>query len=80
MYPIDLLKVRNTLAELEGKHLHYKDTNAGDQPFAGRRVHGAVKRGLYNLQDGRLWIDVARCYKRYPWCRYVFITNISPHM
>lgn len=78
MYPIDLLKVRVELALLESKHSHYTDTNAGDQPFARRHLHRAVKRGLYNHKDGGHRIDVARCDERHPWCWYVFISSISP--
>lgn len=78
MYPIDLLKVRVMLALLEGNHSLYADTNAGDQPFARRHLHRAVKCGLYNHKDGRHRIDVERCDERHSWCWHVFISSISP--
>ena len=78
MYPVDLLKVRVMVSGLESKHSQYVDAHAGDQSFARRHLHRAVKCGRYNLKDRRLQINVAWSIKRYAWCWYVFIRTVSP--
>lgn len=78
MYPVDLLKVRPMVSGLQSKHSQYIDAHAGDQSFARRHLHGAVKCGCYNLKNGRLRINVAWSIKRYAWCWYVSIIRVSP--